>query len=75
MRASDLLKIEEAATYCGVSVNTIHGLRNRKCGPRAIRLGKRLMFDPVDLDAWIEARREPWADGIAELINEEESAA
>ncbi|MEZ5280644.1 MAG: helix-turn-helix domain-containing protein [Acidimicrobiales bacterium] len=75
MRASDLIPIEGAAEFCGVSVNTIHSMRMQGVGPRAYRLGKRLMFDPADLETWIEARREPWGDEIADRIGQAGDAA
>jgi hypothetical protein len=33
-------------------------LRYRGEGPRAIRVGKRLMFDPLDVDVWLRSRRD-----------------
>ena len=51
-----LLTIKEAADILGVSVNTIYKWTSAKKIPY-VKVGGRVMFDPDDLEAWIEARK------------------
>ena len=52
-----LLSVQEVAELLQVPVKTIYQWRHRGGGPRPMRLGKYLRFDPVDVATWIEARK------------------
>lgn len=52
-----MLRTLEAATYCGSSVSTFEKLRLLGGGPRYVKLGRRVVYDPADLDAWIDRNR------------------
>jgi excisionase family DNA binding protein len=52
-----LLSVQEVAELLQVPVKTIYQWRHRGEGPRPMRLGKYLRFDPVDVATWIEARK------------------
>lgn len=52
-----LKNAHEAAGYLGLSVSTLAKLRLTGEGPRYVRLGRRVLYDPSDLDAWISARK------------------
>ena len=55
-----MLRTGGAAHYTGLSASTLTKLRLTGGGPRYIKLGKAVVYDPVDLDAWlapIAARR------------------
>ena len=52
-----LLSVQEVAAVVQVPVKTIYQWRHRGEGPRPMRLGKYLRFDPVDVATWIEARK------------------
>ena len=54
----ELLRVEEVADEVGLTPAAIYSLRFRGRGPRAIRIGRRLLFDRRDVDAWIEENRE-----------------
>lgn len=51
--AKRMLRTPEAAAYCGSSASTFEKLRLFGGGPRYIKIGRRVVYDPVDLDAWI----------------------
>lgn len=53
-----LMTIEEVAEYCRVSVLTIRWLRQDGRFVPAIKIGRRLMFDADDVEAWLSAQRE-----------------
>ena len=50
------LNVKEAAAYLGLSVNTLNKMR--LCtGPRYLKLGRRVLYDVRDLEAWAEERK------------------
>jgi len=50
--------IEEVADRLRVSVLTVRWLRQEGRFIPAIKVGRRLMWDTRDIDAWLEAQRE-----------------
>ena len=52
-----MLRTPEAATYCGSSASTFEKLRLFGGGPPFVKLGRRVVYDPADLDAWLAANR------------------
>ena len=54
-----LLDVTELANYLGVPLSTVYDWRSRGLGPRAYRFGKRVKFALSDVQAWMEAQREP----------------
>jgi predicted DNA-binding transcriptional regulator AlpA len=57
-RRRDLLNIEQVADRLTVSVGCIRAWRSRGEGPPAIRVGAALRWDPVEVDEWLDGRRE-----------------
>lgn len=51
------LNVDGAATYTGLSVSTLNKLRVFGGGPLFLKLGRRVIYDVADLDAWLAARR------------------
>ncbi|MBA2626076.1 MAG: helix-turn-helix domain-containing protein [Acidimicrobiia bacterium] len=47
---------QELAEYLGgmVPVRSIYAWRSRGEGPRAYRVGRRVLFKKADVDAWLE---------------------
>jgi excisionase family DNA binding protein len=58
-----LLTTAELANYLGVPVATIYDWRVDGKGPRGIRIGRSVKFAVSDVQAWIDAHREPPASG------------
>jgi excisionase family DNA binding protein len=54
----ELLTIEEVAERLRVSVPTVRWLRQERRFMPAIKVGRRLMWDARDVDAWLKAQRE-----------------
>ena len=54
----ELLTIEEVAEQLRVSVLTVRWLRQEGRFVPAIKVGRRLMWDTRDVDAWLKAQRE-----------------
>lgn len=52
-----MLRTAEAAEYCGSSSSTLEKLRVAGSGPRFVKMGRRVVYDPADLDAWLDANR------------------
>jgi excisionase family DNA binding protein len=52
-----LLVTAEAANYTGQGESTLNKLRVYGGGPRFIKFGKSVRYDPDDLDAWIKSRK------------------
>jgi excisionase family DNA binding protein len=53
-----LLTIEEVAEWLRVSVLTVRWLRQEGRFAPAVRVGRRLVWDSRDADAWLDAHRE-----------------
>jgi predicted DNA-binding transcriptional regulator AlpA len=52
-----LLCTREAAEFLGVSVSFLNKLRLTEDGPPFVKLGARVAYDPVDLDAWLDRQK------------------
>lgn len=52
-----LLSVEELAGLLQVPVGTIYQWRHRGQGPKGLRVGRHLRFDPSDVARWVEARK------------------
>jgi predicted DNA-binding transcriptional regulator AlpA len=52
-----MLRTPEAAAYCGSSASTFEKLRLSGGGPGYVKMGRRVVYDPTDLDAWLAANR------------------
>lgn len=52
-KPSQLLTIEEAAEFLRTPVGTLRFWRHQKKGPRAARIGSRLMYRQADLEQWL----------------------
>jgi excisionase family DNA binding protein len=51
------LTVKQAAEYIGIAKSTLDKMRVAGGGPRFIKIGKRVLYDKADLDAWIEAQK------------------
>jgi excisionase family DNA binding protein len=54
----DLLTVEEVAEMARTSVGNIYYWRSIHGEPRAIKLGKRLLFRRPDVEAWLASKLE-----------------
>ena len=52
-----MLSAPEAAAYCGSSASTFAKLRLYGGGPHYVKLGRRVVYDPADLDRWLASHR------------------
>lgn len=51
------LRTKPAAEYCGSTESTFNKLRLTGGGPIYITIGRTIVYDPDDLDAWLAARK------------------
>ena len=51
------LNVMEAADYTGISVSTLNKLRVFGGGSVYTKVGRRVVYEAVDLDAWLAAKR------------------
>lgn len=51
------LRTPEAARYCGSTESTFNKLRLTGGGAVYITIGRTVVYDPDDLDAWLDANR------------------
>jgi predicted DNA-binding transcriptional regulator AlpA len=51
------LNSPETAEYLGISVSTLSKRRVFGDGPKYLKLGRRVVYDTRDLDAWLDTRR------------------
>jgi predicted DNA-binding transcriptional regulator AlpA len=58
-RAGEVLDAKRAAMYCGIARQTLYNLRYKREGPVAHYHGRKTVFYPADLDAWLESRIRP----------------
>ena len=47
------LSVEEASSYTGLSCSTLNKLRCSGGGPRFAKVGRRVIYNVADLDAWL----------------------
>jgi predicted DNA-binding transcriptional regulator AlpA len=52
-----MLNAPEAAIYCGSSASTFAKLRLYGGGPAYVKIGRRVVYDPADLDLWLASHR------------------
>jgi hypothetical protein len=48
-----LLIVSEAAKYVRLAMSTLNALRSAGKGPRYSKLGRKVVYDTVDLDKWV----------------------
>lgn len=51
------LTVADASAYIGISQSTLNKLRVFGGGPVFLKLGRRVVYDPADIDAWMVERR------------------
>ena len=56
--APAFLNVDQAATYLGISANTLYVWRHRRQGPPSFRMGARVMYRITALDGWVEQQEE-----------------
>ena len=52
-----LLTTVEAAPLIGVAPKTAENWRSLGFGPNFVRAGRRIVYDPVDIETWKASRR------------------
>lgn len=66
MNDQNLLSTRRSAELMGVSPDWLKYARTRGSGPRFVKIGSRVLYDPADLTAFIDAsKRRSTADGPA----------
>jgi DNA-binding transcriptional MerR regulator len=53
----DLLDTKSAAPRVGVTPGTLENWRVAGLGPKFIKAGRRVLYDPADLERWKEENR------------------
>lgn len=61
---TELLSTQEAAKALGLSPQTLAILRVEGGGPRYVKLGRSVRYDPTDLAAWVEANKRASTAGV-----------
>jgi predicted DNA-binding transcriptional regulator AlpA len=56
-KQNKMLNASAAAEYCGSSASTFAKLRLYGGGPAYLKLGRRVVYDPADLDRWLAEHR------------------
>jgi hypothetical protein len=57
MSTRELVSTPPAAKRLGVSTSYLNKLRLSGGGPVFVKIGSKVLYDPADLDAWVEARK------------------
>lgn len=52
-----MLRVTEAASFLGLSVSFLNKLRCAGGGPAFRKVGRAVVYDPIDLDTWLADRR------------------
>jgi predicted DNA-binding transcriptional regulator AlpA len=55
------LDARAAAARSGLTVGTLATYRSMGVGPPFRKLGRRVVYDPAELDAWMAAERAGWS--------------
>ncbi|MDP8927466.1 MAG: helix-turn-helix domain-containing protein [Actinomycetota bacterium] len=56
MSKQRLMTVEEVCEYLRMSRDTLYYARYQGRGPKGYRVGRRLLFKPEDVEAWLESR-------------------
>lgn len=48
--------VEEAARYLGIGMQSLHSWRSMNIGPAYFKIGGRIRYRKIDLDAWVERK-------------------
>ena len=51
------MNTEQAGSYLGLSPSTLRRMRVTGEGPRYSKAGRRVIYDPSDLDEWVDERK------------------
>jgi excisionase family DNA binding protein len=51
------LRTQQAATYLNIPASTLEKLRSQGGSPAYAKLGRIVVYDTADLDAWVNARK------------------
>jgi excisionase family DNA binding protein len=46
--------VSDVSTFLGIPVGTLYQWRHRGLGPRAVKVGRHLRYDPADVQAWLD---------------------
>lgn len=65
------IRVKQAAAYLGLSKSTMDKLRHFGGGPRYFKLGRTIIYDVADLDAW---RNERTATSTWQTANQNSAA-
>ena len=57
------LPVIEAADFLGLSKSTLDKLRVRGGGPTYLQVGRRILYDHADLEAWLSSKRRSSTSG------------
>jgi predicted DNA-binding transcriptional regulator AlpA len=52
-----MVRTDGAARLTGLSISTLNKLRLTGGGPRYAKLGRTVVYDPLDLADWVEAKK------------------
>lgn len=52
-----MMRVREAAGFLGVSISYLNKLRVLGGSPRYAKIGRAVVYDPADLEAWVAERR------------------
>jgi hypothetical protein len=72
MPSNDSPKLEnvnQAAERLGVSVSYMNKMRLVGGGPRFIKMGARVLYDPADLAAWLDAQKRSSTSEITDRVS------
>ena len=62
------LDTPEAAEYVGMSASTLSKRRVFGGGPRYLKLGRRVVYDTRDLEAWLDAHRRASTSDAGDVV-------
>ena len=54
---TDLINIDQAAKRLGLAKQTLYNWATLRRGPKYVRIGRRRLYDPADLQEFIDNRR------------------
>ena len=57
MHSKKVIATKEAAHYVGLGKSTLDKARLTGRGPRFIKIGRRVLYHPEDLDLWLNQHR------------------
>lgn len=69
MVSRQLMTAEQAADYLNRTPNWLAKQRCYGCGPVFVKLGRRILYDPNDLEDWVDRQKRSSTSDLGRIVD------